>query len=48
MNKFSGPEDPNFKLVRDSIKNLVQEASGVLNHRKTGKLTYLVHIDISV
>lgn len=48
MNKFSGPEDPNFKLVRDSIKDLVQKASDVLELRKTGKLTYPVHLDILV
>ncbi|KAM3077881.1 hypothetical protein ACMFMF_004300 [Clarireedia jacksonii] len=35
MNKFGGPEDPNFKLVGGSIKTLAQEASGVLKHRKT-------------
>ncbi|PQE15930.1 Tetratricopeptide-like helical domain protein [Rutstroemia sp. NJR-2017a BVV2] len=35
MNKFGGPEDLNFKLVGGSIKNLVQNASGVLKHRQT-------------
>ncbi|RDW58661.1 hypothetical protein BP6252_13137 [Coleophoma cylindrospora] len=47
MNKFSGPEDPNYKLVKDSIKNLVQGASTVLTRRKPGKPTFPVYIDIS-
>jgi hypothetical protein len=44
MTKFDGPKDPNFKLVRDSIKKLVQEASYVLRHRNIGKPIYLTHI----
>jgi hypothetical protein len=48
MNKFSGPDDSNFMLVRDSIKNFVREASGVLKRRRTGKPTYLDHIDIDI
>ena len=48
MNKFSGPEDPNFKLVRDSIKNLVEKAADILKLRKTGKPTYPVHFNTLV
>ena len=51
MNKFSSTEDPNFKLVRDSIKNLVQEAANVLKRRKTGEaklFSLCQHLEIAL
>ncbi len=38
MNKFDGPENSNFKQVKDAIKHLVANASAVLVHRKSCKL----------
>jgi hypothetical protein len=34
MNKFSGPDSPNFQLVRKVIRGFVDQASVVLEKRK--------------
>jgi hypothetical protein len=39
MNKFLGPECPNFKLVKDAIKQFAGNASAVLTRRTDRKLT---------
>jgi len=38
MNKFRGPECPNFKLVKDAVSQLAGNASAVLTRRTDCKL----------
>nr|CDP26075.1 Putative kinesin light chain [Podospora anserina S mat+] len=44
MNKFEGPECPNFKLVKDAIKQFAENAPAVLTRRKNlpGKRHWIV------
>lgn len=37
MNKFEGPDDPQFKLVRHQIRILVSGAHEVLKRRRNGR-----------
>lgn len=40
MNKFEGPECPNFKLVKDAIKQFAENAPAVLTRRKNCELNH--------
>jgi hypothetical protein len=38
MNKFNGPGDANYSLVKGVIRKLADDAADVIDRRKTGKL----------
>jgi hypothetical protein len=42
MNKFRGPEDTNFKLVSKPLRDLVNGAQEVLNHRANREYSKLL------
>lgn len=47
MNKFDGPDNANFKLVKEAIRQLAINAPTVLSRRKTGKLIQPASSEIS-
>lgn len=39
MNKFRGPKDPNFELVSDKIREMVEEAKKIALAQREGRLS---------
>lgn len=44
MNKFQGPECPNFKLVKDAIVRFATNGPTVLGRRKNRKLMIAIFL----